>query len=126
MTTERRIGPEGRDDDLTRELRRLYAAPSDDAYWRALEARILTAVAAQRAGADAWWQPMARWARPGAVAAAIVVALAGAAIWRVREVREEYAIKAAMLLSNAPAAQLAAAAGARPDNDAVIRDVLTP
>jgi type VI protein secretion system component VasK len=124
MTTERRIGPEGRDDDLTRELRRLYAAPADDAYWRALEARIVAAVSTART--DAWWQPLARWARPGAVAAAIAVALAGAALWKAREAREEYAIQAAMLQSNAPAAQLAAAAGARPDNDAVVRDALTP
>ncbi|HUO52473.1 MAG TPA: hypothetical protein VMT93_08145, partial [Gemmatimonadaceae bacterium] len=112
---------------MTRALRRLYAAPAGDAYWRALEARVLEAVAAERAAAaNAWWQPLARWARPGALAAALLLALAGAAVWRAREVREESAIRAAMLQSNAPAAQVAAVAGARPDNEAVLRDVLAP
>ena len=124
--SQHRIGPEGRDDDLTRELRRLYAAPVDAAYWRALEARILAGLEPDVAAVDAWWLPLARWARAGAVAAAIVVAVASAALWRAREAAEEYAIRAAMLQSNAPSAQLAAAAAAKPDNDAVLRDVLTP
>ena len=28
------------DDDVTRGLRELYAAPADDGYWRSLEARV--------------------------------------------------------------------------------------
>ena len=124
--TEHRIGPEGRDDDLTRELRRVYAAPVDAAYWRALEARILAALERDVAASDSWWLPLARWARAGAVAAASAVAVAGATLWRAREAAEEYAIGAAMLHSNAPSAQIAAAAGAKPDNDAVLRDILTP
>jgi len=127
MSIEHRIGPEGRDDDVTRELRRLYAAPPEDAYWLALEARILAAVAGGAAPApEAWWAPLERWSRVGAIVAAAALCLAGAGVWRAREMREVSALQAAMLHPNAPSAQLAAVAGREPDNDAVLRDVLTP
>ena len=127
MSIEHRIGPEGRDDDVTRELRRLYAAPADDAYWQALEARILASVAGHSVGdAEGWWTPLERWSRVGALAAAVALCVAGAALWRANEVREQSALQAAMLHPNTPSAQLAAVAGRSPDNDAVLRDVLTP
>jgi len=60
---------------------------------------------------------------PMAVVGAVV---AGAALWRAREVREQAALQAMMLHPNTPSAQIAAVAGRSPDNDAVLRDVLTP
>jgi hypothetical protein len=128
MTGEQRIGPEGRDDDLTRALRRLYAAPDGAGYWERLEERILARVAAGDGGSleDLWWTPLARWATPGVIAAAVALVVAGATLWQAREVREQNAARAAMLQANAPLAQFSAVAGNKPDNDAVLRYVLTP
>lgn len=76
------------DDDVTRALRKLYAAPGDDGYWRDLEARILSAVAGvpQSIG---WWDEIDRWMQPALVAAAVVLLAAGVALFRAREVAEE-------------------------------------
>ncbi len=63
-------------------MKSLYAAPSDPAYWNALEARITGQLA--RAGSltheTAWWTELARWAAPGVAAAALLLAVAGA-VW---------------------------------------------
>jgi hypothetical protein len=81
MTMEQR-GPElVRDDDLTRELAAIYAAPQADAYWSALEQRILASVAAGD-GADEWWSVPDRWLRLGLVAAGIAVIVAGSLFMR--------------------------------------------
>ena len=70
MSIEHRIGPEGRDDDVTRELRRLYAAPADDAYWQGLQERILASLTGRPAAtADGWWVALERWSRVGALVA---------------------------------------------------------
>ena len=67
-------GPElVRDDALTTELRALYAAPSDDAYWTTLEHRIMAALD----GEESWYTVSERWLRAGLVAAAAVVLIAG-------------------------------------------------
>jgi hypothetical protein len=81
MTMEQR-GPElVRDDDLTRELATIYAAPREDAYWSALERRILASVSAGE-GADEWWSVPDRWLRLGLVAAGIAVIVAGSLLMR--------------------------------------------
>ena len=49
MRLEPRIGPEGRDDELTRALRGLQAPPGGEAFWEGLERRILARVAGSRA-----------------------------------------------------------------------------
>jgi hypothetical protein len=78
MTTEYR-GPElVRDDDLTRELRSIYAAPSDASWWAGLEQRINARLDA----ADEWWTVPERWLRVGLVAAGFAVIIAGALIMR--------------------------------------------
>jgi hypothetical protein len=74
MTKEPRIGPDGREDDLTRELRALYAPPSGESYWLTLEARIMARI---DAGADEWWSPFGGWVREGMLAAAVVVLAIG-------------------------------------------------
>jgi hypothetical protein len=75
-------GPElVRDDDLTRELRSMYAAPSDMAWWAGLEQRINARIDAAIA-ADEWWTVPDRWLRTGLIAAGIAVIVAGAMIMR--------------------------------------------
>ncbi len=71
---ERRIGPDGRDDIVTRTLRRMYAPPVDVGYWDSLEARIMARVGAAE---DVWWQPYGEWVRGGLIAAGIAALLAG-------------------------------------------------
>jgi hypothetical protein len=81
MTTEYR-GPElVRDDDLTRELRSIYAAPSDASWWAGLEQRINARIDAAVA-ADEWWTVPDRWLRAGLIAAGFAVIVAGALIMR--------------------------------------------
>ena len=79
MTTNEYRGPElVRDDDLTRELRSIYAAPSDASWWAGLEQRINARLDA----ADEWWTVPERWLRVGLVAAGFAVIVAGALIMR--------------------------------------------
>jgi len=125
MMSDHRIGPEGRDDEVTQALRRIHSAPGTEQYWRELEARIMARVAAD-AGAGSWWLPLSHWARTGAAAAAVAMLVAGVALWREREVREQSAIETVLLQSNPPLNQLAAAAGTAPDSESVLRYLLTP
>jgi hypothetical protein len=81
MTTEFR-GPElVRDDDLTRELRSIYAAPTDGSWWAGLEQRINARIDAAVA-ADEWWTVPDRWLRVGLKAAGFAVIVAGAMVLR--------------------------------------------
>jgi hypothetical protein len=81
MTEEFR-GPElVRDDDLTRELRAIYAAPTDPAWWAGLEHRINARLDAAVA-ADEWWTVPDRWLRVGLIAAGFAVIVAGAMLMR--------------------------------------------
>jgi hypothetical protein len=62
-----------------RRLRALYAPPTDG-YWDGLEATIMAAVRASRAAPAKtveWWQTLARWARPGLAAAAVMIGVVG-------------------------------------------------
>ena len=88
MTEHLELHRDRGDDDATRALRTLYAAPPDDGYWLGLEARILSAIA----GAPqtiTWWDELDRWMRPALVAAAVVLLAAGVALFRAREVAQE-------------------------------------
>ena len=93
MTNEFR-GPElVRDDDLTRELRAIYSAPSDASWWAGLERRINARIDAAVA-ADEWWTVPDRWLRVGLIAGGLrgdrrrradhALADAGRAAWRTR------------------------------------------
>jgi anti-sigma-K factor RskA len=75
MTMEPRIGPQGRDDELTRELRRMHAPPGGEAFWEELERRILARVTASED--DSWWRQVARWRRGLAIAGAAAIVMAG-------------------------------------------------
>jgi hypothetical protein len=75
MTMEPRIGPNGRDDELTRALRRIYAPPGGEAFWEGLERRILARVSASEE--DIWWRQLSRWRRGLALAGAAAIIVAG-------------------------------------------------
>lgn len=75
MTMEPRIGPDGRDDEMTRTLRRIYAPPGGEAFWEGLERRILARVSATEE--DIWWRQLSRWRRGLAIAGAAAIVVAG-------------------------------------------------
>jgi hypothetical protein len=86
MTNDLRLHPE--DDELTRGLRQLYAAPAAESYWSGLEARIMARVGQ---GDTAWWSELGRWARPALAAAALLVIGAGLVVFRTREAARQVA-----------------------------------
>jgi hypothetical protein len=69
------------DAELTNALRALYAAPTENAYWDALESRILAHVARGDEVAK-WWGELAEMVRPGLVAAAALILAATLAMAR--------------------------------------------
>jgi hypothetical protein len=88
MSDHLRLHSEG-DDDVTRGLRDIYAAPRDETYWRSLEARILSRLTEAGSRSFAWWDELDRWMRPMLVAAAVVLLAAGVALFRARQVEQE-------------------------------------
>lgn len=123
MSFEPRIGPEGRDDDVTRGLRRLYAPPAGDAYWQALGRRIMARVAAE---GDGWWQPLAHWAGVGVVAAALALLFAGVALQRSRDAESQLAYQTIIETPRSTPLQIATDRGAGPNRDATLRYVISP
>ena len=87
------------DAELTSALRALYAAPMDETYWNALEARIIAHVA-HADESTVWWAALSDMARPGLVAAAALIFAASLALVHSRqlEVRSAYA----SVINNAP------------------------
>lgn len=71
-----------------------YAAPSDASYWQALEGRIMARVrdAVRAETPREWWMVLAEWRSAGLVAASLMLALAGAAMYHEyridRDIRE--------------------------------------
>lgn len=82
MSNERWISG---DAQLTSALRALYAAPVDDGYWDALEARILAHIA-QGGETRSFWSELAEMARPGLAAAAALIFAASLALAHSRQV----------------------------------------
>jgi|ERR671925_1614155 hypothetical protein len=80
MSEDRRIEPE--DPRITAALRALLAAPSDPAYWSALEVSMLARLAED----EDWTAPFARWTGAGLIAAALAALLIGAALVRTHDV----------------------------------------
>jgi hypothetical protein len=102
MSDHLKLHSDGGDEHVTRALRRLYAAPADEAYWRGLEARILSRLADAGGPVIGWWDELDRWMRPALVAAAIVLVAAGVAMFRAREAEANLAYEA--MLTPAPSA----------------------
>lgn len=78
------------DDELTRELQAIYAAPTGDAYWGLLEHRITAQL--ESADTDEWWSVPEVWLRVGMIAAGIAVIVAGSLLLRTQTqmARAEY------------------------------------
>jgi anti-sigma-K factor RskA len=74
MRMEPRIGPEGREDELTRTLRAIHTPTGGEAFWEGLERRILARVTANEE--DIWWRQLSRWRRGLAIASAAAIVMA--------------------------------------------------
>lgn len=123
MTDDLRIGPEGRDDAVTRLLREVYASPDDPAFWNALEARILARVAAE---GDAWWLPFQDWMRTGLVAAGILVAAVALTMVQLRTESRREALHTVIETPRTLAQQMATETTTLPDREATLRLVTEP
>ena len=77
------------DEQITRGLRALYAAPAGDGYWNELEARVMARVSDVELG---WWTELDRWVRPALAAAAMLLLTAGAAMYRARQLEADIAV----------------------------------
>ena len=111
------------DIELTNALRALYAAPSDERYWDALEARILAHVA--HAGEQSvWYGELADMVRPGLVAAAALILAASLAMVHSRQVEARSAY-ASVISPSAAATEAAARASSVGDGDAAIHFILS-
>lgn len=124
MSSESRIGPHGRDDDLTRALRQVYAAPADPTYWESLETRIMARV---RGESDGWWMPLSGWGPVGLIAAGLALAVAGFAMTHTQDANARMAYE--MMVMETPRSvpqQLTAAAEGLPAREATLRFVISP
>ena len=109
--------------ELTDALRAHYAPPGEPGYWESLEARILAHVA--RAGqVEGWWSALAGMARPALAAAAVLVFVAGAAVFHTRQLEARNAY-ASVISAAPPSVQTAARMSSLPDGDATIEYILS-
>jgi hypothetical protein len=113
--------PDG-DEDTTRGLRALYAAPAGYAYWNELESRIMARVASVEM---AWWDEFDRWIRPALAVAAILVFAAGVAMFRAQQEATDRAYSD-MLTPDAVPAPAHVRPTLQPDRDAALRYILAP
>ena len=95
------------DDDVTRGLRGLYAAPAGHAYWNELESRIMSRVGEVELG---WWTELDRWLRPALVAAAVLVLTAGVAMFHAQKSETESAYDELFAPTPVPGAPVEASA----------------
>ncbi|MGH7678438.1 MAG: hypothetical protein ACRENU_08240 [Gemmatimonadaceae bacterium] len=99
MTDHLKLHPDG-DEETTRGLQRIYAAPQEDSYWKGLEARILSRLTSTPT--IAWWDELDRWMRPALAAAAVVLVAAGVAMVRAYQVDQESTYEAMLTPTSLP------------------------
>ena len=104
--------------ELTSALRALYAAPADESYWNALEARILAHVARRDEG-TVWWSELVEMARPGLAAAAALIFAASIALVHSRQLEMSSAY-ASVISPAPPSIEPATRAASVGDGDAAI------
>ena len=85
--------PDRSDDDATRALGAMYAAPGDPAYWDALHGRIMNYVLAAE---GAWWMSFRNWKPLGLVAAAVALVAIGFGAQDVRDAETRAAYEAVL------------------------------
>ena len=112
-------------DAVTRGLRELYAAPTDDAYWRGLESRIMARTRAAAVPTIAWWDELHAWARPALVAAAVVLLAVGVAFARGHQLAKESAY-AAVFTPTALPVETAVRPVLEEPREATLRYLITP
>lgn len=125
MTFDSRIGPRGREDDLTNALRAIYAPPADERYWSDLAQQIMARVTSD-GESDAWWQPFARLARVGVLAASVALAVASIALTRSRAVDTRLAYDALSEAPRTPPLQIAVEPDPISEREATLRYVIAP
>ena len=115
------LDPESGDDEVTRGLRSLFAAPAGEPYWNELEARIMARVTEVDLG---WWGELDRWVRPALIAAALLVLTAGVAMFRAQQVETQTAYENILTPSPVPV-ETAIRPTLEGEREASLRDVLT-
>ena len=100
MSDHLKLHTDGGDDEVTRGLRKLYAAPEGDSYWRDLEARILARLTS--APSIGWWDELDHWMRPALAAAAVVLLAAGVAMFRAYQVEQDTTYEAMLTPTSLP------------------------
>lgn len=125
MTIDSRIGPHGREDDLTNELRAIYAPPADERYWSDLAQRIMARVTSE-GESEAWWQPLARLARVGVLAAGVALAIASIALTRNRVNEPGLAYETLTDVPRTSLLQIAIEPDADSEREATLRYVIAP
>ncbi len=80
-----RLVPGHEDDEITRGLREMYAAPSSESYWSELESRIMHRISGVELG---WWTELDHWTRPALLAAAALLLACSAALFRAHEAEQ--------------------------------------
>ena len=117
--TKLTLHTDGGDEDITRGLRALYAAP-EGLYWNELEARIMARIAEVDLG---WWAELDRWVRPALLAAALLILAAGVAMFRARELQTQVVYENILTPSPVPV-ETAIRPTLEGDREAALRDVL--
>src|SRR5207302_6548314 len=113
------------DDEITGEMRGLYAAPAGHAYWNELESRIMARVAEVELG---WWTELDRWLKPALVAAAVLMMAAGVAMFSAHQSDTTSAYEELFTPTPVAGAPVEAAAVQRPPQeprDNILRFILT-
>ena len=100
MSDHLKLHTDGGDDEVTRGLRQVYAAPAGDSYWRALEARILSRLTT--APSIGWWDELDHWMRPALAAAAVVLIASGVAMFRAYQVEQDTTYEAMLTPTSLP------------------------
>jgi hypothetical protein len=122
MSDHIRLHTDGDDEQVSRGLRQIYAAPTDEGYWRGLEARILARLASSPT--IAWWDELDRWMRPALAAAAVVLLAAGVAMFRAHQVEQQVTYEA-MLTPTALPVETAVRPVDQERRDATFRYLMT-
>ena len=99
MTDHLKLHSDG-DEETTRGLQRIYAAPQEDSYWKGLEARILSRLTSTPT--ITWWDELDRWMRPALAAAAVVLLAAGVAMVRSYQLQQEETYEALLTPTTLP------------------------
>jgi hypothetical protein len=127
MKIERNTPPEWGDDEVTRALRDVYAAPAANAsYWDTLESRIMARIASA-GDAPEWWGVFDGWVRVGLAAAALAAMVSGAVLLRERDAQARLAFEAVMESASViPVAGPTMARGeGRSNRDATLRSLIS-